>query len=233
MLARFFFILLLVVFVAKSLYADVFKVSLGDWPPYTDPNREDGGVSIEILRRALQSQGHDIETIQMPWARSLVMLERQEIDILPAVWFKEDRTETMLYSDAYAANRLVFIKAKGDDFEYTGEESLTDKVIGIIQDYVYDGKIIHNESLQFSPSYSLESNIKKVVAGRIDLTLDDEISVKEQLSPELLEQIEFVDNPLSEIPLYATCSKKNPKCPGIITAFNKGLKALSLSRVSR
>lgn len=84
---------------AQTASAAVYKVAAYAWEPFIDANRDDGGVSMEVVRRALETQGHTIEAVSMPWSRSLVMLEKNEVDILPAVWFTEERTKTMNYSD--------------------------------------------------------------------------------------------------------------------------------------
>lgn len=222
-----FCLILLLAGLSPLAYTDTFKVAAYAWEPFIDLQEDEGGTSIRLVRQVLQSQGHDIELVAMPWARSLVMLEKNKVDILPAVWFTEERTKTMLFSDQYAANRLVFIKAKGNEYEYQGLSSLYDKVVGVVRDYAYEENFLKDKNIQFSVANSLNSNVNKVIAGRVDLTLDDEIAARESIEPELLKQIEFTKNALSEIPLYITCSKANPACEKIIKDFNRGLSAMN------
>lgn len=213
------------------VYGDTYKLALYQWAPFTDAERDDGGISTEIIRQALRTQGHSVEIVKMPWARSLAMLEKHAVDILPAVWFTEERKKTMHYSEAYTFNRLVFIKPKASDYEYSGMESLHGKVLGVIRGYAYDGKITDEKKITFSVVDSLESNIRKVINGRIDLTLDDEVAIKATVSPELLSQVSLTQNALSEVPLYLTCQKSNVKCNEIIRAFNEGLVEIKNSGV--
>lgn len=222
------FILTLCVFSSLSLTvsAATYKVAAYAWEPFIDAKREDGGVSMEVLRKALATQGHDIELVSMPWSRSLAMLEKNKVDILPAVWFTEERTHTMKYSDSYAANRLVFIKSKDSNYEFKGLNSLHDQVVAIVRNYAYDEAFLSDSNITFSVADSLVSNVKKVINKRVDLTIDDEIAAKAIIPQPLLEKIEFTTNALSESPLYVTCNKSNPKCETIITSFNQGLAIL-------
>ena len=206
--------------------AKTYTVAAYAWEPFIDAEREDKGISIALVRTIMQSQGHDIKLINMPWARSLAMLHKNKVDILPAVWYTDERTKTMRYSQSYAANRLVFIKAKGNNYEYSGLPSLYDKVVGVVRDYAYEENFLKDKNIQFSVADSLNSNVQKVISGRIDLTLDDEIAAKAIIKPELLQKIDFTKNALNEIPLFVTCSQSNPECASIINAFNNGLEKM-------
>ena len=36
-------------------FAETYSVGVSDWKPFTDTSREDGGISIQLLRQALRS----------------------------------------------------------------------------------------------------------------------------------------------------------------------------------
>ncbi len=72
-------------------------------------------------------------------------------------------------------------------------------------------------------------SILKVIGGRIDLTLEDEVVAKSLINkenPEALEQIEFVATPLSSNGLHVASGLKNPKHEAIIATFNKGFDTI-------
>ncbi|MBX2808186.1 MAG: transporter substrate-binding domain-containing protein [Cellvibrionaceae bacterium] len=224
-------IVIVVLLILGSIcHADTYRVAAYAWEPFIDANRADGGLSIALIRKIMQRQNHSIEVVPLPWARSLAMLEKNQIDILPAIWFTEKRGKTMLYSEQYAANRLVFIKPKDSDYEFEGLTSLHNKVVGVVRDYAYDESFLNEKNIRFSVSDSLNSNVKKVIAGRADLTLDDEIVAKTTIKPTLLQQLSFTKNPLKNNPLYISCNKSNPKCKQIISAFNRGLSHMQADR---
>jgi len=197
--------------------------------PFVDPGNPGGGVSLEIIRAAMEYQGYEIRYKNVPWKRAVVGVNESTYDILPDGWMSEERKKTQIYSDSYAANELKFIKRKGDPFEFNGIKSLSDKKIGTIIGYSYSKTFDNASNFTKEPVPRIMQNIKKLVYGRIDLTLDDEIMVKAELkknNPDLINKIEFTKNSISSKPLYISCSKKNPKCKEIINAFNKGLKKI-------
>ncbi|MGH1486891.1 MAG: transporter substrate-binding domain-containing protein [Cellvibrionaceae bacterium] len=219
-------LLVLLLLVSSFSYGASYKVAAYSWEPFVDLKRTNGGISIGLLRKVMKSQGHEIELVSAPWSDSLTMLEENKVDILPAVWFTQERTKTMEYSESYAANRLVFIKAKGSDYEYNGIASLYDKKVGIVKGYAYEENFLKEKNIKFSVADSLNENVRKVISGEVELTLDDEIASQVSIEPSLLEKIEFTKNALNEIPLYITCNKSNPNCKSIIEDFNKGLSVI-------
>ena len=73
-------------------------------------------------------------------------------------------------------------------------------------------------------------SIKKLIAKRIDLTLEDEIVGSNMIlkkEPKLLEAIEFTKTFLSSKGLHVTCGIKNPRHKEFIDAFNKGLEEIT------
>lgn len=212
--------------VHTSSQADTYRIAGYPWKPFIDANRKDGGISIEIIRKSLELQGHSIEIVNVPWVRALAMLKKNKVDILPGVWYTQERTQIMQYSDYYAKNRLVFIKSKDNDYEFEGLESLHSKVVGIARDYAYDEAFLNDKNIEFSIANDLESNAKKVIAGRVELTIEDEIVAKSVIAPDLLNKLAFTKNALNENALYIACNKANTKCDTIIKAFNNGLKKM-------
>ncbi len=217
---------MLLILIVKFTHADIFTVATFEWDPFVNAQRPDSGISIAIIKATLESQGHEIKLVPMTWARALVMLEKNKIDILPAVWFSEERAKIMEFSDSYASNRIVFIKNKSNDYEYNGLASLHNKTVGVVRDYAYGNEFLNDPQINLSVSNSLISNVKKVIAGRVNLTLEDEIVAKTIIPPDLLKEVAFTQNALNEKPLYMTCSKSNEKCKAIITSFNQGLSIM-------
>ncbi|MBF0203564.1 MAG: transporter substrate-binding domain-containing protein, partial [Desulfamplus sp.] len=73
---------------------------------------------------------------------------------------------------------------------------------------------------------------KKLIAKRVDLTLEDEIvarvvTAKEDAS--MLEKIKFTENSFSSADLRISAGLANPRCKEIIEAFNKGLAEIKVN----
>ena len=76
---------------------------------------------------------------------------------------------------------------------------------------------------------SMEHNINKVLLGRIDLTLEDEITAKlliRKMGPKVEEQLDFTSNALASNPLYVAAGLKHPRHKEIVEAFNRGLQVI-------
>jgi polar amino acid transport system substrate-binding protein len=182
------------------------------------------------VRTALHRAGHSSELKILPWQRALRGVIKSKYDIIPALWFSQTRAETLLFSHAYATNKVIFIKMKGDPFEFNGLHTLDNKVVGLVSKYAYDEEFLAYEGYQKSFTPSILQNSKMLALGRVDLVVADQIVAKEILmneTPKLLEKIEFSHNSLSENKLYLACAKVNPKCEGIIKDFNRELAEMT------
>lgn len=199
------------------------------WPPFIDPNNKTQGLSLEIVRAAFETQGIKVDMSIIPWARAEESVKDGSIDILPNMWFTKEREKSFLYGEPYATNEVKFIKRKGDNFEYNGINSLSGKKVGTVIGYGYGDDFLSASSFSKDPASDSMTNIKKLVANRIDLTLEDKIvmtSVLQKNAPELLKEIEFSANSLSSNKLHIATGKANKNAKAIIDAYNKGLQEI-------
>ncbi len=199
------------------------------WPPFVDPDHPEEGLSMEIIRAAYATQGYEVVQEFVPWARAMDGLKIGEYDIVPNAWHNEERAQDFMFSEAYTSNDVKFIKERGSDFEYTGLESLTGMTVGIASGYGYGDEFMDATNFTRDEALDVLANVRRVVEGRVDLTLEDEIVASTVLSseePELLEKIEFTDNFLSSNDLYVISGFANPRHEEIISAFNRGLNEI-------
>ncbi|MBN2651471.1 MAG: transporter substrate-binding domain-containing protein [Spirochaetales bacterium] len=207
----------------------VITAAADPWPPFIIDDNDSQGLAMEIIRAAYKTQGYEVVMNIVPWARAEIGVRNGTYDLLPPTWYTEERSKVFDFSDAYAYNQVKFIKRKGDLFVYTDISDLTGKVIGVVRGYGYDDAFSTATNFKKYESADFITNIKMLVANRLDLTIEDEIvarSVIQQEDPALLDQIEFVDRPLSKKPLYLAVGLQNPRCKELISAFNKGLKVI-------
>ncbi|MCU8469533.1 transporter substrate-binding domain-containing protein, partial [Vibrio vulnificus] len=188
-------------------------------------NNANPGISVEIVIEAFKTQGHDVDFKIMPWTRALNEVKDGRVDVLVATWFTQERTSYLNYSQPYLENSLKFIKRSGDGFEYNGMDSLSGKNVGIIRNYGYGDEFLKATNFNKPEANDLVANAKKLLAKRIDLTLEDELVAKATLSGAgmNLSDFDFTNNALSVNPLHVTSGLANAKNGEIIEAFNKGL----------
>ncbi len=161
----------------------------------------------------------------MPWARALNEVRHGNIDVLVATWLTTERTSFLKYSEPYLENSVKFIKRKADGFQYNGLDSLSGKMVGIIRNYGYGDEFLNSKNFKKPEANDLVTNAKKLLAKRIDLTLEDEVVAKSTLSGAgmNLTDFAFTDNALSVNPLHITVGLVNPNHMRYIKAFNEGL----------
>lgn len=199
------------------------------YPPYMDPAHPKQGISLQIVRAAYATQGYVIDMHFVPWARAMNGVKNGEYDILPNAWWTQERARFLLYSEPYMQSEIKFIKRKGDPFEYHGLGSLTGKTVGIVKGYGYGDEFLNSTNFARPEVSEILQNVKKLVLGRIDLTLDDEIVARwiiKHRAPSLMQSIEFTQNGLSSQQMHVTSSLENPRHQTIIDAFNKGLATI-------
>ncbi len=209
-----------------SLHAEKIIAAGDPWPPFLDPNQAKKGIIVEIATAAFASQGYELEMHFVPWARAIKGVKNAQYDLLLATWITEERKNFLKFSDTYLSNNLRFIKRKGDKFEYAGIPSLTGKSLGVVRDYGYGDDLLTATNFRRPETKDFISNVRKLVAGRIDLAIEDEIVAKAIIlkeQPELMDKIEFVTTPYSTETLHVASGLANAKHQEFIHAFNKGL----------
>lgn len=216
------------------LFANAEKITAaGDpWPPFLDPNKEDKGIIVQITSAAFASQGYELEMNFVPWARALSGVKNASFDLLLGTWWTEERTSFLLFSEPYLENSIKFIKKKGDSFNFDGLESLTGKSVGVVRGYGYGDDFLNAKNFKRPVAKDFIANVRKLVAGRVNLTLEDELVAKAIIAkeaPELLSQIEFCSMPLNSNALHVTSGLANAKHKRLIAAFNKGLAEIKKS----
>lgn len=226
---RLFTALFLALVMAMPAVSETLTIAADPWPPFIEEAHEEGGVAIHIIREAVGRSGYDVELNIMPWARAEAGVKAGDYDILPGTWYTEARSKELMYSEPYMENQLKFIKRKGQDFEYGGLESLKGKTVAVIRDYGYGDAFYEADYFEREAASDLVTNVRKLVNGRVDLAIEDELVARfiiNDKAPALIDNIEFVEPPYSAEGLHMTTGYENPKHEAIVKAFNEGLAAM-------
>jgi polar amino acid transport system substrate-binding protein len=219
---------LLFLLMAPGVMARTLTAAQDPWPPFVTTDASMPGISVELLTEAMKTQGYDVEFKIMPWARALDSVSKGTIDLLPATWYTDARTEYLRYSNPYISNQLAFIKRADDNFQFSELSDLEGKVVGIVRGYGYGDAFLDATHFDKPVANNLTANLKKVLAGRVDLTLEDKIVAQSVMQEQGLDrnQFAFSDQALSTNPLHVTSGKANPDSQVFINAYNKGLETI-------
>ncbi|MBL1375776.1 transporter substrate-binding domain-containing protein [Zobellella iuensis] len=210
---------------SANSHANTVTAAQDPWPPFVTDDQAMPGVSVEILAAALKTQGMEVDFKIMPWSRALEETSKGRLDLLPATWFTQERTEYLVYSESYLENELSFIKRADDGFEFTDISSLNGKSVGVVRGYGYGDEFLSAANFNKPEANDLVSNLKKLMAQRIDLTLEDKLVALSSMKEAGLESQDFAfsSTALSTNPLHVTSGKANPNSTLYIEAYNRGL----------
>ena len=197
-----------------------------NYAPYSDAALPGDGFANDLTAQIMRQAGYEVSVTMLPWIRALEGTETGAFDILPSAWYTEDRARTLLFSTPIAMSRLVFVKPAGSPFEFRSLDDLTGLTVGTVAGYAYDPDFLASALFQRPAVTDIVLNLRMVAARRIDLTLDDELTLRfiiHSRAPELAPLLALTGSALTQQPLFVAFSKKRPDAERLLAAFNAGL----------
>lgn len=161
--------------------ADVIVLAADEWCPYNcaaDADRP--GYAVEIAREVFAHAGHTVEYRTMPWPRALQDCRRGRVGGVIGADHGE-APDFVFPTLAIAVTDTSFVVKKGNPWRYDGPQSLSRVLLGGILGYSYDGVVgdyIRANARDagrvdlVGGDTALEMNLRKLVAGRIGVTMD-------------------------------------------------------------
>jgi len=169
---------------SASLPAEVLRLAGNVWPPYTDRSLPGEGLSVELIRTALGRGGYQVEYIEVPWERALLGLRNGSYDMING-WPTVRRVDYTLSSRPFLSNRMRWVQRRESNFRYDGLDSLVGHPIALSRGYMYSDELNEDTRLQKGYAANFVQAAKMVIAGRVDLTLEDERTALFHLEREL------------------------------------------------
>lgn len=206
------------------------------WIPYSDITLLNKGLVVDIVDTALKNAGYHAKVEIVPWSRALKGTLDATYDANISIWYTDDRSSTLIYGIPFIENKLVFVKRKDrTGIKFKTLADLAQLTIGIIQDYAYGQEFLNSKLFTRESVTSLDLNLKKLKAKRLDLFVEDELVVKYHFKkfPEYAKIFEILPRPLEIKKLYVAASKKNSRARQIIDDYNREIsKMLSSDQIS-
>lgn len=216
----------------------VVRLASLEWEPYIGTRMPDQGYVAALIRAAYADQGVQVEIEFYPWARALHLARTGAVDGLMPEYFNPSREAEFEYSDAFPGGPLVLYKRRAHAIAFSTDpgkhqdaalRALKARRFGVVRGYLNTPVFDAATYLIKEEANDDATNLRKLVYGRIDLAVIDR-RVAEHLIrtdyPGYATQIEPMDPPLADIPLYIAFSRKAPRMRGSLAAFNKGLAAM-------
>jgi polar amino acid transport system substrate-binding protein len=200
------------------------------YPPYYGPNLTNHGPVTEIIVAAYKKVGYRVNIKYVPWARALEIAKSGKADGLYGAWYSAERAQWFVYSNQLLSNEIVLYKRRGTAPQtFTSYSALRSYKIGIVRGY-RNPPAFEAAHLRTDTANTDATNLRKLVAKRIDLILIDRGTATYILTHELhnyRERLEAVEPPVEVLPMHLVISKKVQDYQIKRDDFNQGLELLS------
>ncbi|MGM0508018.1 MAG: substrate-binding periplasmic protein [Fusobacteriota bacterium] len=211
------------------------KITNGEWAPWLSENYKHYGVASHIVTEAFAKEGIEVEYGFFPWARSYDLVKRGRWDG-SILWSEtEERKKDVYYSDPVMYSDTVFFYKKGTDFDWETIDDLKGLTIGTTIGYAYQGldEYVEEKNLDIEQAPNDETNLKKLLAGRIDIfPLDKDIGyemIRNEFDSEDFGKLTHHSKPITQKSYKLILTRKDPENKELMKKFNKGLNKLKES----
>lgn len=218
--------------------AATITIVADEWCPYNcEPGSDKPGYMIEIAQKVLGGAGHTIDYRNMPWSRAIEESRKGSFDAIVGA-AEGDAPDFVFPKTSLGTSSNVFIVSKGSDWRFADMSSLEGVSLGTIRDYSYgdelDAYITKHEKdssrIQIaSGDTALDTNVKKLKAGRIGTAVEDR-NVVEYFLASTGQQDQFeVAGDLGEDPLYIAFSPQTKDGAEYARLLAEGVESMRAS----
>lgn len=196
-----------------------------EYPPYFGNSLPEGGTLVALTRAAFKAVGRPLTVVYRPWARLLKELEHGSHDGVVAVWFKEERTRFLIYSDPVVDTSIGFYARKGEEHNAGDLLTLRGKLVGTVRGYANPPRF-EEAQLRTQEATDDLSNLRKLDAGRLDLVVIDRALAQwliRKEMPQASDKLVWLSPALQTMPLYIGFNRSRPNAGALTKDFNRGL----------
>jgi polar amino acid transport system substrate-binding protein len=192
---------------------------------------------VEIAQEAFAPAGYSVDYQTVNWARCIEDARRgRYTGIIGAI--QSDAPDFIFPKAWIGQSSNGYATRKGDIFHYTGEKSLDGKVLGLVRDYNFTGNIgayitAHAQDpsriLYASGNGALRKNLDKLLAGRVDVVVDDWNVLSTLVATEGLQDRVTLEYGADPAPVYIGFSPRAPQPHVLAQIFDDGVARMRAS----
>lgn len=154
----------------------------GNWAPWTyeDENGNLVGFEVEVSGAVAEKLGIKAEYVTGAWDGLLAGVQGGRYDLMAnGVGYTDERAQSYYFSDFYAFNRTVLV-VKGDNTDITSMEDLNGKTTCNSANSTYQ-LLAEEYGATVLDVEDLNGTLEMVTSGRVDATLNAEVSINDFL----------------------------------------------------
>lgn len=223
------FLLTCVVF-PLFLHGQQLTLATLDWQPYVGSDMEGGGFTAEIVKAALENQGHSVKIEYMPWDDVIAKTAESTYDAAFPEYYSKEREKGFVYSSFFSHSLLGFYKRTDTKASYTELKDLEPYRIGTVKGYINTDEFDSAPFLKKVEADSDLENLKKLFNRELDLIVIDKLVAQSLIAAHMSEttgRLEFMDPPLVIHPLFVVFPRSLPQSGKLCDDFNKGLEMIT------
>jgi polar amino acid transport system substrate-binding protein len=175
------------------------------------------GITIELLRLVEKRTGVRFELQRVPWARSLYLLETNQVDGVFHMSYLPERTRFVAYpmkdgqpdrARSIFTQRYFLYARKGTRLSWDGERLASDGPVGTTRGYSV-AKRLEDLGVRVEQENDLPGSMRKVLAGRLEAYAELENMANGIIARnrEEMRDIVKLQPPLRQEPYYLVLSK--------------------------
>lgn len=227
-------VIMLAVF-AINLHAQTISIRADYWYPMNgDPTSEKPGYMIELAKAIFEPQGITVDYQLKPWSRSIQETRIGKSDCVVGA-YKVSVPDFIFPKQHWGLDQTLFYTLANDDWRYLGDVRALDKrKMGVISDYSYGKKLdeifIKINAQSAKGDNALETNIKKILTGRIDTMIESHyVMANKLMEMQLSDKIISAGDTQQGAPMYLACTPNTTRTQKFITLVNQAMPKLKAS----
>ena len=218
-------------------WADSFRLVTFEYPPYEyTENGEVKGMAVDIVREAFKLMNHEAIIEILPWPRCQMLFERGEVDGIFTFFQNDERQAFTLFSKEVVVTQTIALWVlKNTKIEFNGDLTrLQPYQFGITPKTSYGERFdtaIKYGLLHTEAAASIESNLRKLVNGRIDIWVSNRDGAQHELRRlGLSGLVRELKHPIQVVPAFVGFSKQRNHT-ALRDGFDQALATLKHSGV--
>jgi polar amino acid transport system substrate-binding protein len=206
----------------------IVRIGTGDWVPYVDQHRADGGALARLVKAVFASTGHRVEFVFHPWDRNVLMLQQGELDAIMPYSCSARRQDYGVCSEPLVRGQVVLFHRKDLAFDWARVEDLKRYRIGTTLGYSYgpqfDGAL-QKGLLRVEQNSKDDTAFRLLELKRIDLHPQDRAVGYSMLRRLFPGEQGITHHPryLNTEPLRLLFRKNDPAAEELLRSFNEEL----------
>ena len=205
------------------------------YPPFTEGEigkDAQGGLVVEIIREIFHRMDVPVSLELAPWKRVLKLAETGRADGVMLVMHSQERESYLALTESLfdECETLAFHKDRLAGFTWRTFSDLIPYRIGLVDGYAYNHALteaVKELGLNVEYSSSTLANMRKLLAGRVDLIVESELVLKQHLAkyPDLRQNLVLADQRVFCFPMYMALSRKSPAM-ALLPRINRTIRAM-------